>query len=120
MYSRPSRPRSGTRKCLLTPTLQVGIDTGWTQRSRNGFSSQAGPEMTSLNLKTLVYENDPHETVSASFAGVLHIQALNRLAQTRRRRFSQACSLAEALAISLIASLGFVRLRLRARSPPRS
>ena len=54
---------------LLTPTLLVGIDTGWTERSRGGFPSQAGPDVTNLNLKTLVYENDPHETlISASFA----------------------------------------------------
>ena len=59
---------------LLTPTLLVGIDTGWIERSRSGFPSQAGPDMTSLNLKSLVYENDPHETlVSASFAwGIAH------------------------------------------------
>ena len=53
---------------LLTPTLLVGIDTGWIERSRRGFGSQTGFDATSLNLKTLVYENDPHETlVSAGF-----------------------------------------------------
>jgi hypothetical protein len=53
---------------LLTPTLLVGIDTGWIERGRSGFRSQTGFDATSLDLKTLVYENDPHETlVSAGF-----------------------------------------------------
>ena len=53
---------------LLTPTLLVGIDTGWIERSRSGFRSQTGFDATSLDLKTLVYEDDPHETlVSAGF-----------------------------------------------------
>jgi len=68
------KPITSSFSRLLTPTLLVGIDTGWIERSRSGFPSQAGPDMTSLNLKSLVYENDPHETlVSASFAwGIAH------------------------------------------------
>ena len=58
----------GSFSRLLTPTLLVGIDTGWIRRSRSGFGSWTGFDATSLNLKTLVYENDPHETlVSAGF-----------------------------------------------------
>ena len=62
------RAIEGSFSRLMTPTLLVGIDTGWIQRTRSGFGSRTGFDATSLNLKTLVYENDPHETlVSAGF-----------------------------------------------------
>lgn len=57
---------------LLTPTLAVGGDTTWTDRQRNGFSARQGLTSTHLLAKSLLYENDPHETlVSGSFiAGI--------------------------------------------------
>lgn len=59
---------------LLTPSLLVGLDTGWTQRNRSSLPSQSGFDMTRLNVKTLVYESDPHETLlSASLSwGIGH------------------------------------------------
>ena len=59
---------------LLTPHFLVGLDTGWTWRDRAGFPTQSGLDQTRLNAKTLLYENDPHETlISASLAwGIGH------------------------------------------------
>lgn len=65
---------AGSFSRLLTPTLLVGLDTGWTRRERSGLPAQSGLEMTRLTAKTLVYENDPHEMlISAGFAwGIGH------------------------------------------------
>jgi hypothetical protein len=53
---------------LLTPTLSIGLDTGWAERHRAGFPTQSGIEATGLTLKALVHEDDPHETlISTSF-----------------------------------------------------
>lgn len=46
---------------LLTPTLGVGIDSGWVQRNWGG-SQRSGFDTTSLSVKGEVYRNDLHET----------------------------------------------------------
>jgi hypothetical protein len=45
---------------LLTPTLGVGIDSGWVQRNW-GSSQRFGFDTTSLSVKGEVYRNDLHE-----------------------------------------------------------
>lgn len=51
---------------LLTPTLSLGIDSGWLHRNWGGIA-RSGFESTDLTLKGEVYRNDLHETlVSAS------------------------------------------------------
>src|SRR5215471_17739162 len=45
---------------LLTPTLGVGIDSGWVQRNWGG-SQRFGFDTTSLSVKGEVYRNDLHE-----------------------------------------------------------
>jgi hypothetical protein len=53
---------------LLTPTLGVGIDSGWVQRNW-GSSQRSGFDTTSLSVKGEVYRNDLHEMlVSAALA----------------------------------------------------
>jgi hypothetical protein len=50
---------------LLTPTLGVGVDSGWVRR--NWPSTQrAGFDVTSLSIKGEVYRNDLHETLVAA------------------------------------------------------
>jgi hypothetical protein len=58
---------------LLTPTLEVGIDSGWIHRNW-GTSLRSGFDVTNLTVKGLVYRNDLHEIlVSAGFAwGIGH------------------------------------------------
>lgn len=58
---------------LLTPTLGVGIDSGWIHRNW-GSSARSGSDVTNLSVKGLVYRNDLHEIlVSAGFAwGIAH------------------------------------------------
>jgi hypothetical protein len=52
---------------LLTPTLEVGIDSAWVHRNW-GNSLRSGFDVTSLNVKGEVYRNDLHEMlVSAGF-----------------------------------------------------
>ncbi len=57
---------------LLTPTLEIGGDTTWIHRQRDGFSTRNGLSSTHVLMKTLLYKNDPHETlISGSFiAGI--------------------------------------------------
>ncbi len=50
---------------LLTPTLGVGIDSGWVQRNW-GSSQRSGFDTTSLSVKGEVYRNDLHETLVAA------------------------------------------------------
>ena len=51
---------------LLTPTLALGIDSGWVHRNWGGLG-RSGFESTNLTLKGEVYRNNLHETlVSAS------------------------------------------------------
>jgi len=51
---------------LLTPTLALGIDSGWVHRNWGGIG-RSGFESTNLTLKGEVYRSDLHETlVSAS------------------------------------------------------
>ncbi|MBV9237094.1 MAG: hypothetical protein JOZ94_14780 [Xanthobacteraceae bacterium] len=53
---------------LLTPTVGVGVDSGWIGRNWGG-PQRSGFDITSVNLKTEVYRNDLHETlVSAGVA----------------------------------------------------
>jgi hypothetical protein len=53
---------------LLTPTLEVGIDSGWLHRNW-GPSLRSGFDVTNLTVKGLAYRNDLHETlVSAGLA----------------------------------------------------
>jgi hypothetical protein len=58
---------------LLTPTLGVGIDSGWIHRNW-GNAPRSGFDVTSLSVKGLAYRNDVHEIlVSAGFAwGIGH------------------------------------------------
>src|SRR5262249_33453925 len=58
---------------LLTPTLGVGIDSGWIHRNW-GNSRRSGFDVTNLAVKGLVYRNDLHEVlVSAGFGwGIAH------------------------------------------------
>jgi hypothetical protein len=56
---------------LLTQTLAIGGDTTWTDRQRDGFSARQGLSSTHLLVKSLLYENDPHEMLSVSLiAGI--------------------------------------------------
>lgn len=51
---------------LLTPTIALGIESGWLHRNWGGLG-RSGFESTDLTLKGEVYRNDLHETlVSAS------------------------------------------------------
>ncbi len=50
---------------LVAPTLAVGGDTTWTDRKRSGFSTREGFTSTHVLVKSLLYENDPHETLIA-------------------------------------------------------
>src|SRR6266702_7139697 len=53
---------------LLTPTVGVGIDSGWVQRNWGG-SQRSGFDVTSLSVKGEVYRSDLHELlVSAALA----------------------------------------------------
>jgi hypothetical protein len=53
---------------LLTPTLGVGIDSGWVQRNW-GSSQRSGFDTTSLSVKGELFRNDLHEMlVSAALA----------------------------------------------------
>jgi hypothetical protein len=45
---------------LLTPTLAVGVDSGWIHRNWGG-SLQSGFDVTNLSIKGLAYRNDLHE-----------------------------------------------------------
>jgi hypothetical protein len=58
---------------LLTPTLGVGVDSGWVHRDW-GSSRASGFDTTNLTVKGEVYRNDLHETlVSAGLAwGIGH------------------------------------------------
>src|SRR4029450_13526871 len=47
---------------LLTPTLGVGVDSGWVHRNW-GSSQRSGFDTTSLSIKAEVYRNDLHETL---------------------------------------------------------
>src|SRR5262245_15552623 len=50
---------------LLTPTLGVGIDSGWVQRNWGG-AQRSGFDTTSLSVQGEVYRNDLHETLVAA------------------------------------------------------
>jgi hypothetical protein len=50
---------------LLTPTLGVGIDSGWVHRDW-GSSQRSGFDTTNLTIKGEVYRNDLHETLVAA------------------------------------------------------
>jgi hypothetical protein len=53
---------------LLTPTVAVGIDSGWIHRNWGAFQ-RSGFETTNLTIKGALYRNDLHEAlVSASLA----------------------------------------------------
>jgi hypothetical protein len=58
---------------LLTPTLGVGIDSGWVHRNW-GNSVRSGFDVTSVELKGMLYRNDLHEIlISAAFGwGIAH------------------------------------------------
>ena len=58
---------------LLTPTLGVGIDSGWIHRNW-GNAARSGFDVTSLSVKGLAFRNDVHEIlVSTGFAwGIGH------------------------------------------------
>src|SRR5258708_29668718 len=61
---------------LLTPTLGVGVDSGWVHRDW-GTSQRSGFDTTNLTVKGEVYRNDLHETlVSAGLTwGIGHSAA---------------------------------------------
>ena len=50
---------------LLTPTLGVGVDSGWVHRNW-GVGRRSGFEITSVDLKGEVYRNDLHEILVAA------------------------------------------------------
>src|SRR5215468_1575479 len=52
---------------LLTPTLGVGVDSGWVHRNW-GVGRRSGFDITSVNLKGEVYRNDLHEILVAAGA----------------------------------------------------
>jgi hypothetical protein len=47
---------------LLTPTLGVGVDSGWITRNWGGVQ-RSGFDITSVDLKSEIYRNDLHETL---------------------------------------------------------
>ena len=47
---------------LLTPTLGVGVDSGWVHREW-GSSRSSGFDTTNLTIKGEIYRNDLHETL---------------------------------------------------------
>lgn len=60
---------AGSFTRLLTPTIAVGADSNYTLRDRRGFGQQSGSGPTHLNVKGLLFEDDPHETlISASLS----------------------------------------------------
>lgn len=60
---------SGSFARLLTSTIAVGADSTYTLRDRRGFGQRSGFGPTHLNIKGLLFEDDPHETlVSASLS----------------------------------------------------
>jgi hypothetical protein len=50
---------------LLTPTLGVGLDSGWVHRNW-GVDRRSGFDITSVDLKGEVYRNDLHEVLVAA------------------------------------------------------
>jgi hypothetical protein len=50
---------------LLTPTLGVGVDSGWVHRDW-GTSQRSGFDTTNLTVKGEIYRNDLHETLVSS------------------------------------------------------
>jgi hypothetical protein len=50
---------------LLTPTLGVGVDSGWVHRNW-GVGRRSGFDITSVDLKGEVYRNDLHEILVAA------------------------------------------------------
>ncbi len=50
---------------LLTPTLGVGVDSGWVHRDW-GTSRRSGFDTTNLTVKGEIYRNDLHETLVSS------------------------------------------------------
>jgi hypothetical protein len=50
---------------LLTPTLGVGVDSGWVHRDW-GSSRSSGFDTTNLTVKGEIYRNDLHETLVSS------------------------------------------------------
>jgi hypothetical protein len=50
---------------LLTPTLGVGLDSGWVHRN-SGNSQRAGVDSTNVTIKGEVYRNDLHEVLVAA------------------------------------------------------
>src|SRR5262249_32944087 len=59
------------RQVLLTPTLGVGVDSGWVHRDWSSARS-SGFDTTNLTVKGEIYRNDLHETL---VAGGLAIRA---------------------------------------------
>jgi hypothetical protein len=47
---------------LLTPTVSIGVDSGWIQRNW-GVASRSGFDTTALTLKDLLYRNEVHEVM---------------------------------------------------------
>jgi hypothetical protein len=52
---------------LLTPKLQVGVDSGWVHRDW-GVGRRSGYDVTSVDLKGEIYRNDLHETLVSAGA----------------------------------------------------
>ena len=56
---------------LLTPTLSLGVSGGYIHRNW-GDLRRSGFDQTSLMLKTLLFQNDPHEVmISAGLSGTI-------------------------------------------------
>jgi hypothetical protein len=53
---------------LITPTLSIGIDSGWIHRNW-GVSPRSGFETTVLTLKDLLYRNELHEVMISAGLG---------------------------------------------------
>jgi hypothetical protein len=53
---------------LLTPTLGVGVDSGWVHREW-GSSRNSGFDTTNLTIKGEIYRNDLHETLVSAGLG---------------------------------------------------
>jgi hypothetical protein len=101
---------------LLTPTLGVGVDSGWAHRNW-GVGRRSGFDITSVDLKGEVYRNDLHEIlVAAGPPGVLDARVLRARAPMRRTWSRPAFSLARGSAIFPTVLRGCARSELPGRS----
>ena len=92
---------------LLTPVLQVQVDTGWIHRNwptprTSGFAT------TDVGIKSEIYRNNQHEMlVSAGRSGASGIRERRSSVQTSPILFSPVCFSAKGLAIYLTGLRGY-------------